>query len=179
MEASAGSQKTAGKGRGARFRHLYEASRNSGGNSITGAIRESYGLAHQAGMNSTPPKSSSKTRVVGEEWKRNPSGLGDGFGLSTVACLAHVKACGGVVNIVLDCPHCSDGEPFTDQEALRQHIKWDHELQHLLYSEDEVAYLKKKLDHELQHVLHGEEKVIAASQIDELKTFTGRSEVTR
>merc|ERR1719462_436430 len=130
-------------------------------------------------MNSTLPKPSSKRMVVGEEWKRNPSGLCDGFGLSTVACLAHVKACGGEVNIVLNCPHCPDGEPFTDQEALRKHIKWDHELQYLLYGEDEVAYLKKKLDHELQHVLHGEEKVIAASQIDELKTFTGRSEVTR
>merc|ERR1719206_1040278 len=93
-----------------------------------------------------------------KEWKRNPSGLSDGFGLSTVACLAHVKACGGEVNIALNCPHCPDGEPFTDQEALRKHIKWDHEL---------------------QHVLHGEEKVIVASQIDELKTFTGRSEVTR
>ena len=62
--------------------------RNSGGNSITGAIRESYGLAHQvlsiaifghrkryhifvqAGMISTPPKSSSKTRVMREGSKK-------------------------------------------------------------------------------------------------------------
>ena len=83
------------------------------------------------------------------------------------------------MNIVLNCPHCPDGEPFTDQEALRKHIKWDHELQHLLHDSDEVAYLKKKLDHEIQHVLHGEEEVVATSQIDKLKTFTGSSEVTR
>ena len=80
----------------------------------------------------------------------------------------------------MTCPHCPDGEPFTDQEALRKHIKWDHELQHLLYGADLVGIdnLKKKLDHEIQHVLHGEEEVVAASQIDKLKTFTGSSEVT-
>ena len=111
-----------------------------------------------------------------KEWKRNPSGLSDGFGLSTVACLAHVKACSGEVNIVLNCTHCPDGEPFTDQEALRKHIKRDHELQQLLYSEAEVAFLKKKLDHELQPLLLGEVKV--ASQKDNMKTFTGSSEVT-
>ena len=87
-----------------------------------------------------------------------------------------MKACSGGVNIVLNCPHCPDGEPFTDQEALRKHIKWDHELQYLLYVEDEVALLKKKLDHELQPLLHGEVKV--ASQKDNMKTFTGSSEVT-
>ena len=80
------------------------------------------------------------------------------------------------MNIVLNCPHCPDGEPFTDQEALRKHIKWDHELQHLLHDEDEVAFLKKKLDHELQPLLHGEVKV--ASQKGNMKTFTGSSEVT-
>ena len=72
-----------------------------------------------------------------------------------------MKACGEEVNIALTCPHCPDGEPFTDQEALRKHIKWDHELQHLLYGADPVGIdnLKKKLDHELQHVLNGEEGV--------------------
>ena len=90
-----------------------------------------------------------------------------------------MKACGEEVNIALTCPHCPDGEPFTDQEALRKHIKWDHELQHLLYGEDEVSYLKERLDHEIRHVPHGEEEVVAASQIDKLKTFTGSSEVTR
>ena len=61
--------------------------RNPGGNSITGAIRESYGLAHQvlriaiignriryqilqAGMNSALPKTSSKRMVVGEVSKK-------------------------------------------------------------------------------------------------------------
>ena len=47
----------------------------------------------------------------------------------------------------MTCPHCPGGEPFTDQEALRKHIKWDHELQHLLYGADPVGIdnLKKKL----------------------------------
>merc|ERR1719474_944292 len=111
--------------------------------------------------------------IVGEdkEWKRNPSGLSEGFGLSASACLAHVKACGGEVNIALTCPHCPGGEPFTDQEALRKHIKWDHELQHLLYGADLVGMdnLKKKLDHEVQHVLNGEEGV--AGHKGELKKF--------
>ena len=87
-----------------------------------------------------------------------------------------MKACGEEVNIVLNCPHCPGGEPFTDQEALRKHIKWDHELQHLLYGEDEVAYLKKKLDHELQHALNGEEGV--AGQKGELDNSTDSSKGT-
>ena len=76
----------------------------------------------------------------------------------------------------MTCPHCPDDEPFTDQEALRKHIKWDHDLQHLLYGEGEVSYLKKKLDYELQPLLLGEVKV--ANQKDIMKTFTGSSEVT-
>ena len=103
-----------------------------------------------------------------KEWNNNPSAISEGFGLSTGACLAHVKACGGEVNIALTCPHCPGGEPFTDQEALRKHIKWDHELQHLLYGVDLVSIdnLKKKLDHEVQHVLIGQDGL--ASQKDEL-----------
>ena len=103
-----------------------------------------------------------------KEWNNNPSAISEGFGLSTGACLAHVKACGGEVNIVLNCPHCPDGEPFTDQEALRKHIKWDHELKHLLFGVDPVGIdnLKKKLDHEVQHVANGEDGV--ASQRDKL-----------
>ena len=67
-----------------------------------------------------------------------------------------MKACGEEVNIALICPHCPDGEPFTDQEALRKHIKWDHEQQYLLHGAELVGIdnLKKKLDHELQHVLN-------------------------
>ena len=107
-----------------------------------------------------------------KEWNNNPSAISEGFGLSTGACLAHVKACGGEVNITLTCPHCPGGEPFTDQEALRKHIKWDHELQHLLYGVDLVGIdnLKKKLDHEVQHVPYGEDGV--ASQKDELDGST-------
>ena len=103
-----------------------------------------------------------------KEWNSNPSAISEGFGLSTGACLAHVKACGGEVNIALTCPHCPGGEPFKDQEALRKHIKWDHELQHLLYGADLVGIdnLKKKLDHEVKHVPNGEDGV--ASQKDEL-----------
>ena len=72
------------------------------------------------------------------------------------------------MKIALTCPHCPGGEPFTDQEALRKHIKWDHELQHLLYGVDLVGIdnLKKKLDHEVQHVPYGEDGV--ASQRDKL-----------
>ena len=72
------------------------------------------------------------------------------------------------MNITLTCPHCPGGEPFTDQEALRKHTKWDHELQHLLYGVDLVSIdnLKKKLDHEVQHVLIGQDGL--ASQKDEL-----------
>ena len=68
----------------------------------------------------------------------------------------------------MTCPRCPGGEPFTDQEALRKHIKWDHELQHLLYGVDLVGIdnLKKKLDHEVQHVANGEDGV--ASQRDKL-----------
>ena len=68
----------------------------------------------------------------------------------------------------MTCPRCPGGEPFTDQEALRKHIKWDHELQHLLYGADLVGIdnLKKKLDHEVKHVPNGEDGV--ASQKDEL-----------
>ena len=89
-----------------------------------------------------------------------------------------MKACSGEVNIVLNCPHCPDGEPFTDQEALRKHIKWDHELQHLLYGADPVGIdnLKKKLDHEVQHVLNGEEGV--ACHKGELENSTDSSEET-
>ena len=96
-----------------------------------------------------------------KEWNNNPSAISEGFGLSTGACLAHVKACGGEVKTALNCPRCPDGEPFTDQEALRKHIKWDHELQHLLYGADLVGTdnLKKKLDHEVQHVLIGKDGV--------------------
>ena len=103
-----------------------------------------------------------------KEWNNNPSAISEGFGLSTGACLAHVKACGGEVKTALNCPRCPDGEPFTDQEALRKHIKWDHELQHLLYGADLVGIdnLKKKLDHEVKHVPNGEDGV--ASQKDEL-----------
>ena len=96
-----------------------------------------------------------------KEWNNNPSAISEGFGLSTGACLAHVKACDGEVNITLTCPHCPGGEPFTDQEALGKHTKWDHELQHLLYGADLVGTdnLKKKLDHEVQHVLIGKDGV--------------------
>ena len=89
-----------------------------------------------------------------------------------------MKACGEEVNIALTCPHCPDDEPFTDQEALRKHIKWDHELQHLLYGADPVGIdnLKKKLDHELQHVLNGEEGV--AGHKGELENSTDSSEKT-
>ena len=89
-----------------------------------------------------------------------------------------MKACGEEVNIALICPHCPDGEPFTDQEALRKHIKWDHELQHLLCGADPVGIdnLKKKLDHELQHVLNGEEGV--ADHKCELENSTDSSEET-
>ena len=63
------------------------------------------------------------------------------------------------MKIALNCPHCPGGEPFTDQEALRKHIKLDHDPQHLLYSADLVGTdnPKKKLDHEVQHVLNGED----------------------
>ena len=107
-----------------------------------------------------------------KEWNNNPSATSEGFGLSTGACLAHVKACGGEVSIALTCPHCPGGEPFTDQEALRKHIKWDHELQHLLYGVDLVGIdnLKKKLDHQVHHVPYGEDGV--ASQKDELDGST-------
>ena len=76
------------------------------------------------------------------------------------------------------CPHCPNGELFTDQEALRKHIKWDHELQHLLYGADPVGIdnLKKKLDHEVQHVLNGEEGV--ADHKGELEKSTESSEET-
>ena len=75
----------------------------------------------------------------------------------------------------MTCPHCPGGEPFTDQEALRKHIKWDHELQHLLYGADLVGIdnLKKKLDHEVQHVPNGKDGV--ASQKDELDGFAESS----
>merc|ERR1719474_53374 len=116
--------------------------------------------------------------IVGEdkEWKRNPSGLSENFGLSTVACLAHVKACGGEVKIALNCPHCPGGEPFTDQEALRKHIKWDHELQHLLYGADLVGIdnPKKELDLELEQALNSENGL--ASRKDELDNSTYSSE---
>ena len=107
-----------------------------------------------------------------KEWNNNPSAISEGFGLSTGACLAHVKACGGEVNITLTCPHCPGGEPFTDQEALRKHIKWDHELQHLLYGADLVGIdnPKKKLDHEVQHVVIGLDGL--ANQKDELDVST-------
>ena len=74
------------------------------------------------------------------------------------------------------CPHCPDGEPFTDQEALRKHIKWDHEQQHLQHGAELVGIdnLEKKLD--LQHVLNGEEGV--AGQKGELENSTGSSEGT-
>ena len=80
------------------------------------------------------------------------------------------------MNIALTCPHCPGGEPFTDQEALRKHIKWDHELQHLLHGADLVGidHLKKKLDHEIQHAPNGENGL--ASQKDELYNSTESSE---
>ena len=91
-----------------------------------------------------------------KEWNNNPSAISEGFGLSTGACLAHVKACGGEVKTALNCPRCPDGEPFTDQEALGKHTKWDHELQHLLYGADLVGIdTLKKLDHKVQQVLIG------------------------
>ena len=72
----------------------------------------------------------------------------------------------------MTCPHCPGGEPFTDQEALRKHIKWDHELQHLLYGVDLVGIdnLKKKLDHEVQHVVIGLDGL--ANQKDKLDVST-------
>ena len=112
-------------------------------------------------MNSNVPnKFTPKNRALGEftldkERNNNPFAISEGFGLSTGACLAHV-ACGGEVKIALNCPRCPGGEPFTDQEALRKHIKWDHELQHLLYDADLVGIdnLKKELDLELEHALN-------------------------
>ena len=76
------------------------------------------------------------------------------------------------MKIALTCPHCPDDEPFTDQEALRKHIKWDHELQHLLYGADLVGIdnPKKKLDQEVQHVVIGLDGL--ASQKDELDVST-------
>ena len=89
-----------------------------------------------------------------------------------------MKACGEEVNIALTCPHCPVGEPFTDQEALRKHIKWDHEQQYLLHGAELVGIdnLKKKLDHELQHALNGEEGV--AGQKGELDNSTDSSKGT-
>ena len=80
----------------------------------------------------------------------------------------------------MTCPHCPDGEPFTDQEALRKHIKWNHEQQHLLHGAELVSIdnLKKKLDHELQHVLNGEDEEGVAGQKGELENSTGSSEGT-
>ena len=47
---------------------------------------------------------------------------------------------GGQLRVVdsFNCPHCSDHcEPFSDMRALNNHIKWDHELKHLLEDEKE------------------------------------------
>ena len=78
----------------------------------------------------------------------------------------------GVVKIALNCPHCPEGEPNADQEALSKHIGWDHELQHLLYGEDFGDKLKKKLDYELKHVLYGEDQM--ASNKDKSEGLIGQ-----
>ena len=77
----------------------------------------------------------------------------------------------------MNCPHCPEGEPNTDQGALSKHIRWDHKLQHLLYGEDFVDRLKKKLDHELKHVLYGEDGV--ASKKNKLQSLIGQVQVNR
>ena len=41
--------------------------------------------------------------------------------------------------LILKCLYCPDSAPLTDQKALRNHIKWDHQQQNLLYGEYEVA----------------------------------------
>ena len=41
------------------------------------------------------------------------------------------------MKIYLEVP--DDSAPLTDQKALRNHIKWDHQQQNLLYGEYEVA----------------------------------------
>ena len=80
------------------------------------------------------------------------------------------------MKIALNCPRCPGGEPFTDQEALGKHTKWDHELQHLLYGADLVGIdnPKKELDLELEHALNSENGL--ASQKDELDNSTYSSE---
>ena len=54
---------------------------------------------------------------------------------------------GGQLRVVdsFNCPHCPDHcEPFSDLRALNNHIKWDHELKHLLDEEKEEMTLQMK-----------------------------------
>ena len=53
--------------------------------------------------------------------------------------LPAVKADGEVVEESFKCPHCPDNcEPFSNMRALNNHIKWDHELKHLLFEEEKL-----------------------------------------
>ena len=60
---------------------------------------------------------------------------------------------------------------------MSKHIRWDHELQHLLYGEDFVDKLKKKLDHKLKHVLYGEDEMV--SKKDKPESLIGQVQVNR
>jgi len=69
MEAMDGVGKAVGRGRGAKYRHLYQAAEArradpGAGNSITASVRETYGTAHQVGMNSNLPQFKEKEMLV-------------------------------------------------------------------------------------------------------------------
>jgi len=117
MEAVDRRQQAVGRGRGARYRHLYKAAEarriNPGGNHITASVRETYGTAHQVGMNSNLPQFKEKEMLV--RWGVEGAGL---LQLPPTAL------------IIVD--------PSRDMKALNNHIKWDHHQKQLLYEEEEV-----------------------------------------
>ena len=105
----------------------------------------------QVGMNSSLPQFKEKERLVKKVGKlicsatnvidqaeiEEESDLRGGWS-SMSNYLPSVKAGGRVLETSFNCPHCPDHcEPFSDMRALNKHVKWDHELKHLLYEEEE------------------------------------------
>ena len=76
--------------------------------------------------------------------------------------LPAVKAGGGELRVLVesfDCPHCPNySAPFSNIRALNNHVKWDHELKHLLYvGEEEVTHqIAAKDSADDRRVLHSQ-----------------------
>ena len=89
--------------------------------------------------------SASFPNFAGQVEKNHHSELKSGWS-SMNNLLPAVKAGGEVVEESFNCPHCPDHcPPFSSVGALNNHIKWDHELMHLLFENEE-----EEVTHQMQ-----------------------------